>query len=1665
MDSIEKKLTGMVVSSYHGSMTENGEIKKNIPNNKEAVDGGKVSAEKKDAGGKPVERREAFDWKNLSEKEKKEYLEKIEKMAGESAKKKEPGLFDILMDILKALFGMDDKEAGEIIDNSEAMRGLQAYWRIKPLNKWDAIDYGRVFFMLASDTSMESMGIQAKLETDARKAGIGASEISDKAGEIAKEYRKSYPKQGDSRAISGHEEMLNRAIAMNEDLWEEEKARKEGEFQEGLKKAGEAIGRFTPETQKQISEAIKSGDPEYFKYLLGRFEKYEKRPWMFKRMAENYLSAYEYNKESKIEMSENARAVAELMKKALKDLGVDESDVDRGSGENDTRKKVREMKVNEPEEEDRGARGEKIEKEGEKVKSRREVVEEEIQRKKEEKWKEDVNERIGKVDENTAILVEQGKISIEQREKILETSVRMLDQLYKINQRLDELRGVLIIGLSNPNALKKEKDEYLAKQRAGFQIDSYVNEMAGEKKVVAGGEKDHELYSGNVDQMLAERINRIKYFIEMRKGEEKGDFSKFDKAFLYRMKKFKVYEELEGHSQVSKQEDIYFREIQRWVGTILENTDIKGGDLRLPTGVYKELEKLRVKEDPSADDFEDKLLEKVRILNGEKKVKIKLNGEKEEEVDLKFLEYFKGQPNKVAAVDNYGYPISLEATAHLIAENKGAKWRTGGEYELIDADGNFHRENFLLWMREEINLLIDWDPIAPINAQQGIQFKAGFSQISLFDILYWQQYTQTQKFKMSGDVKNWYRERKSEDFQNGWGQLEPHPEMSYDIRVNGENGKGILLEAWENDHEHKDAAMLNNAKAWSSPDKWLEAREEISQFNNYTRACLAFKRYMEGAHKKNKDGIWEDEAYYMNGEQGSEGKAVQTGHLFFRYFSDWTENYTKKGWDYEKNRETVIEVDRDNMVYQALGHEGSSYFLQSLAESAFDHVDNTPGKDGKNAREEIKGAYRDFIVRRAEKIKNDYKELEGEKKRKMEMLVENFKKKLDVKGEKLDKIKIGLDSYKELTDLKMDIESKVLGKMIVSADDKKMYGWKEKVVVREEVEKEISGEMRGNIKEFFDVVLKQQIRDVPDDKDGLLKGKIRIDPTTGKPVLVKIGASMREAERLFEESDKEIDIFVYTDANGRIVKKSEWDKIEVPKDPTKPKKKKTTVGDIVRDFYEHFEEDQNDLAGYEKDFKPIYMEYERAKKEYDLAVANKSTDIAAKKQAMDDKREKFGKYDKILARSESLGLALLTKVGNRSRDELNMFKRSRTLDNASTFDVDIKRALTKSITKVYGLDEEIEGTYAVHRIWYPLFYMGIAGINNTSGFSGGIQPEAEYANFMKRRISRFDLGTGGGSKETLKEFRSLVPGTFFEWTRVKMAGEGKPEHMLIEILQGAEGKQMKPIFMRNLEVNPAKKYEIPTKSESAFHEDGLKKAEAVRKLIIEDHEHEFEKIVYTDIWGAQRVDHEKALKIFGAWWDNIRQLFNNHGIDFESKISVHGREVKMMDYLFGEDTQKTLGIMKKYYKEHADKLEKKGKKDEADAYRSLADQLKSKPALAVFLNSVTASIHEHRQMWGSYDQWSVGTIDNIWVVLDEYLHQKSGLEYKVNDPKIKERPSMIPYELFNRLLGVHHEDSMEKYMFWDLLKCFVQGFIAGLGEAQKEIEDELKGQPVKQWIG
>jgi hypothetical protein len=237
--------------------------------------------------------------------------------------------------------------------------------------------------------------------------------------------------------------------------------------------------------------------------------------------------------------------------------------------------------------------------------------------------------------------------------------------------------------------------------------------------------------------------------------------------------------------------------------------------------------------------------------------------------------------------------------------------------------------------------------------------------------------------------------------------------------------------------------------------------------------------------------------------------------------------------------------------------------------------------------------------------------------------------------------------------------------------------------------------------------------------------------------------------------------------------------------------------------------------------------------------------------------------------------------------------------------------------------------------------------------------------------------------------------------------------------------------------------------------DHLQRGVQLWKVIVEEDPDlgSFHEIVKPDEWGVMKMDRTKARKILDAYWNNCRLVYNSSEIDYDRKIVVDGREVGMREHMFGRDIQTTLGKTEEYYK----KLAEKGGKD-AKAYEKMAKDIKNKPAVAAMMNMVTAGIHEHMIFNSSQEMWSTQNVTEIWWILDKYLHEKGAIEWggeTGNEPEIKGMPSMIPYGLFNELLGVHEDDSMEWFIFKDLFFAFVSGLGKGAFDAWAELGDEI----------
>ncbi|MBU4017186.1 hypothetical protein KKF69_06980, partial [Patescibacteria group bacterium] len=1539
------------------------------------------------------EKKQVFDWNKLTEEEKEKFVKVKKKLESGSDKDKEPGLFDILMDILKALFGIDDKEAGKIVDNSEAMRGLQAYWRIKPQNKWGVDDYGRVFFMLASDTSTESKGIQTKLETDARNAGFEANEISNKAEKIAEKHRESYPKQGDPRAISGHDEMANRAIAMNGMLWNETK-RNEKEFD---KLSVERLADFEEDIKLLAQKENESKDDASIRYLLRDIN------------------------------------MGKMIKKGISG----------GSGSRDEAEK-----------------NEGGKKEGEKVKVSGSGGEEDKDgdEKKGKKPKSDIDKITDRLDR----MVKSG-------EEVSSNTFLMLGQLKEINEKMGVLVESIVLDLSrdpgNIDLYRKYGKEYVGQRLQQMELEAQLEILTRGEKRVLGGEKDKYLYAGNIDEVLDERMKRIEYFIVRKQYSRDGkiDFESLDKKFGSKnksvlnsqepgiddkekekrenfLKRTRTRcEEFENEGVLAKQEGLYFQEIQRWVGNILENSEYgygkRSGKLRMPKDVYDKFVEIKdmkayAYQYKNEDEYREKILEKIKILREEKfldyfKKRYEDGGFKKDKYGrIEGVSYLnlegKGVSSErgVIGEESYGYPSSLEATMLLIAEDKGAEWRTGAEHELIDASGKFHQENFILWMRKEMNKLTDWDPWTQIDPMRGILFKAGFSQISLFDILFWQQYTQHQELEMSGDVIGWYKGVKEKgSFSAGWGDKKDHPDMDYDTRVN----RILIDEPWFYGIEHNDWVALNNVEARRKPEAYIETKAKIAQSNNYARSGLWLRRLMLPSHSGH--GGKDTENYLKDKKQGEMGRLVNAGQLFYRYYTDFTEFYT------EKKEGKATEVREKNNAYTALDIDGASIFLTSVAENSLGMANPASGK-------KIKELYRGFILERMDGLAWDFKNRMGagdKRIEKTEQMLELYKKK--VKDMKIDEIKISFDSFDKLTELQMKLETVVLGKTVVSAEEKKKFNLEDKkVVVKKEKEQVVKEKMREKVGVFLTDVLGVEIpktQDLSEEEGKIIK--------SGKIVPVKIG-----------------DIEVLLDGKGRIVTKKEWEEMG-----GKVGDKKTIRQMMEEGLGENNKRFAEDSVKLEK--------YGQAVCEFDQAVEDgKGTKDIEDKIVMLE-----GDCRDVFKRRERLGLAMLTKVANIERKKLNFWDSTRPWEDSARKLV--RNALMKALGSTYDLNDD-EQLYAHDRIWYPLEHMDIAAFSNTSKVIGGVQMGTAYNRLKDTRENYQGLSTMGGSLETINEMRALRLPSLLERLKIRKRGErlpeGIPEHSLIEVMQGGDGADIKPRYKRRIEDNPDEIYETPKDWEHADFIDGLHHAEELRKLIVEENVElgSFHEIVTINAWGVMKVDYAKARKLFDAYWNHARLVFGSHQIDYDKEISVDGEKMKVRDYFFGPRTKETQDIMREYYEEMVKKAIKDGKTEDAAAYEKMASDIKNKPALAFVMNMVTSGIHEHMTFSSPYEMWSTQQVQEIaWIMESSFRqvasnqHAEGGKHGEGLEPPMN--PSMMPYELFNRLLGVQEGDSMEKFMFWDLFKCLLAGFLAGIGEAQKEMEDELTGQMKKQWIG
>jgi hypothetical protein len=212
---------------------------------------------------------------------------------------------------------------------------------------------------------------------------------------------------------------------------------------------------------------------------------------------------------------------------------------------------------------------------------------------------------------------------------------------------------------------------------------------------------------------------------------------------------------------------------------------------------------------------------------------------------------------------------SIEDLARLIMDSEADEWREGGAFELIDAEGRFHPENFLAWFRSRIKYYDDQDPDDQINLFNSISIPTLYRSISFSEML------STPKYFMKKQVMPGTQES-------------PNPEIRTHQDKDLEDLKyRILYEVWIFNTNHNNDAGY---RASMGQEKALKETLPKFHYNNvYTRdrkRLLSILKLpgIEDVAIKNAQGKIQEA---LNCEfQGTLGKMHQRALLAYMYLPD-----------------------------------------------------------------------------------------------------------------------------------------------------------------------------------------------------------------------------------------------------------------------------------------------------------------------------------------------------------------------------------------------------------------------------------------------------------------------------------------------------------------------------------------------------------------------------------------------------------------------------------------------------------------------------------------------------------------------------------------------------------------------------------------------------------
>ncbi len=1191
---------------------------------------------------------------------------------------------------------------------------------------------------------------------------------------------------------------------------------------------------------------------------------------------------------------------------------------------------------------------------------------------------------------NAAEVSRRMQVQTEEQQRLITERVRIEKEIKENRKKILELqfqeqKDKTDKARMENDMTRESHEEWLKRKEA--------KEMLLDKK--PWEKKDRELFEGNVDEVLRERMMRIEYLCIKSDAEHKG--ITFEEAikdhadtflaktardeheeqtksnFMARMGENKIYESLAKSGSLEREIGTYMQELKKWAKIVEKNSQFGNGDLKITPETYSAIKKIleakthlyeygAVSDDTAKAEFRKEMLNTTRLLNEldfDKKYFLKRDRDTGRLIGIKY----KAEKEYVGE----DTPRDLYDTCKLIEMlYPDEHYGTGQEHELFNEYGEFQLHNFLYYTYERMWEYSDRNSQSQVNLLGDIGLRTRYTEVTFGQLMEIPKYTQVRNFKLSGGSDK--EEAGVGDLDVGWGDYEDHPQLNLEIR---DIFKRIV---WQLQVRHNGGVAFLNPNTRADVGESAKVMYELAGKGDEYRNGYLLLTMQRPSSKED-----EVEAYIKHNKQGSLGKAERDANLVLRHMKELSEHYVNK----DKNGKIIgVRSVDENYALKALGYDGASSLMLKVAESSMMYSER---------RVEMQTEFRKYQAYLMDKMRADYETgLTDAKKTELGLLVE--KKKAELMGGDIYKVSIDFDSSTAINELLMAIETNIMDKSVVR--DKEYDRWKDsgKVISRKAVNEETRRLVRSELKkQFFDKVLDMQITQAGASR-GMAIGDIKVKT-----------------------------------CNGRIVTDEEWENID-----KSAVKGEMTIRQIFDEFGEFGARDGDRLKDDELDYASksldLKQRIKKANKAKDAVEVAKLRGLLAKHKA---------NYEALYERNERLGLALLTKVAKVKRSELNYFNSAEPSRTALTISRD---SIVASTSKVYGLSKK-EQQVVGEGIHYDQVLNGNALINNTAS------PRINALSWFVRTKEMWKASRGVKPNSGLyDEVKAIMPGTWWDVISVNVLHKGIKTNYT-KLLQG-NGETVEEMVDREDRIQDGNRRLYDTSREefgykfSRYIMDGAKFIENLKK----DESLELHKLVTRDAKGTLRFDTEKARKEMAEHWHPMWDAINKTGIDQEAYVRIDGKTIKNKQYLFGEKTLAAHEALVYYHKSLA--AENIGT---SDIHKKIAEELESKYAMSVLAAYYAASVKEHSEIFGGInDYWDPELARHMWWFLGEYF-KKEGENKKGEQVEV----SYMPMGMMEDVLEVEKISQKGQVLKLFLVEFIASIFDGVFSKGLKELMDEL----------